>query len=435
MRLSGILASLIGLGEAQGIITDQPADEGVIFNQAGETHQISYLDREFNDDDVNVECTSTSMCIKMSKQFLIDEEITTKFDGVHLKDCDQGVRNEDDQFIELCTDLGYNTCGTEMHMNSTHVSYLNRLFTTNREGSTIEKGSVVLSSINEFIVPWHCVYPLDYLVGLSSDSGDDYGFFIPQIYDVVKVTLLMQPGEGKGDFPVTMMLYTDSSYQEVYNEPPTLNVTDRLYVQTQLLKGPEDSVIQTKECWATASADIEDVTRYQLIQDFCVEEEAGRRAEVDLISNGISDTSRWESNVFKFVDEPNVHLHCRVRICFTTDGNTCDQFDCATRRKRREAGLPEEEDAIVSIGPLKLGKKTLLVDGQAMDIEDIEIFEELEIVETSTYIPKYFIYIVVGCLVVVVSLISAIMILVYKKKKANAKARLYEGQSNSAFST
>ena len=51
----------------------------------------------------------------------------------------QGVRNEDDQYIELCTDLGYNTCGTEMHMNSTHVSYLNRLFTTNREGDTIEK--------------------------------------------------------------------------------------------------------------------------------------------------------------------------------------------------------------------------------------------------------------------------------------------------------
>lgn len=435
MRLSGILASLIGLGEAQDIITDQPADEGIIFNQAGETHQISYLDREFNEDDVNVQCTSQSMCIKMSKQFLIDEDITTKFEGVHLKNCTQGVRNEDDQYIELCTDLGYNTCGTEMHMNSTHVSYLNRLFTTNREGDTIERGSVVLSSINEFIVPWHCVYPLDYLVGLSSDTGNDYGYFIPQIYDVVKVTLLMQPGEGRGDFPVTMMLYTDSTYQEVYNEPPTLNVTDRLYVQTQLLKGPEDSVIQTKECWATASADIEDVTRFQLIQDYCVDGEAGNRAEVDLITNGISRTSRWESNVFKFVDEPNVHLHCRVRICFTTDGNTCDQFDCASRRKRREAGLPEEEDAIVSIGPLKLGNKVLLVDGKAIDVEDIELFEELEIIETTTSIPKYFIYIVVGCLVVVVSLISAIMILVYKKKKANAKARLYEGQSNSAFST
>ena len=54
MRLSGILASLIGLGEAQGIITDQPDDEGIIFNQAGETHQISYLDREFNENDGNL---------------------------------------------------------------------------------------------------------------------------------------------------------------------------------------------------------------------------------------------------------------------------------------------------------------------------------------------------------------------------------------------
>ena len=55
----------------------------------------------------------------------------------------QGVRNEDDQYIELCTDLGYNTCGTEMHMNSTHVSYLNRLFTTNREEDTIEKVEIL----------------------------------------------------------------------------------------------------------------------------------------------------------------------------------------------------------------------------------------------------------------------------------------------------
>jgi len=46
----------------------------------------------------------------------------------------------------------------------------------------------------------------------------------------------MQPGEGKGDFPVTMMLYTDSSYQEVYNEPPTLNVTDRSVLIHFLLK-------------------------------------------------------------------------------------------------------------------------------------------------------------------------------------------------------
>ena len=82
--------------------------------------------------------------------------------------------------------------------------------------------------MNEFIVPWHCVYPLEYLVGLESETGDKYGYFIPKIYDVVTVTLLLKPGEGTGEFPVAMMLYKDNTYDEVYNEAPQLNVTDRL---------------------------------------------------------------------------------------------------------------------------------------------------------------------------------------------------------------
>ena len=114
-----------------------------------------------------------------------------------------------------------------MHMNSTHVSYLNRLFTTNGDVNGVQKGDVIMGTLNEYIVPWHCVYPLEYLVGLSSGTGEEYGYFIPKIYEVVTVTLLLQPGEGTGEFPVAMMLYQDSSYETVYNEAPMLNVTDR----------------------------------------------------------------------------------------------------------------------------------------------------------------------------------------------------------------
>ena len=114
-----------------------------------------------------------------------------------------------------------NTCGTEMHMNSTHVSYLNRLFTVNGPTDSVDVGSVIMDSKNEYIVPWHCTYPLEYLVGLEND------YFIPQIYEVVTVTLLLQPGEGTGQFPVAMMLYTDNTYDTVYQEAPMLNVTDR----------------------------------------------------------------------------------------------------------------------------------------------------------------------------------------------------------------
>merc|ERR1719454_1062562 len=122
-------------------------------------------------------------------------------------------------------------------MNSTHVSYLNRLFTKNGDGA-IQKGDVIMDTLNEYIVPWHCVYPLEYLVGLGSETGEQYGYFIPKIYEVVTVTLLLQPGEGTGEFPVAMMLYQDDTYATVYNEPPMLNVSDRLYVQTHLLKVP-----------------------------------------------------------------------------------------------------------------------------------------------------------------------------------------------------
>jgi len=324
MRLTWLMSSMVGIArgqQAQIIVQNNPAvnsDDGMVFTQDGEAHQISYLDREFAPDDVNVECTSNNMCIQLNKQFLADEQITTNFPGLHLKNCDEGQREDSEQYVRLCTELGFNTCGTEMHMNSTHVSYLNRLFTKNGDGA-IQKGDVIMGTLNEYIVPWHCVYPLEYLVGLSSETGDEYGYFIPKIYEVVTVTLLLQPGEGTGQFPVAMMLYQDSSYETVYNEAPMLNVTDRLYVQTHLLKGPEDAVIQTKECWATAGADINDEINYTLIKDYCVDPNADERAQVDMLTNGVSFTSRWEANVFKFVNQPNVFLHCRVRICFATE--------------------------------------------------------------------------------------------------------------------
>lgn len=39
------------------IMVDQPAiNDGIIFNQGGETHQVSYLDRQFSEDDGKLYC-------------------------------------------------------------------------------------------------------------------------------------------------------------------------------------------------------------------------------------------------------------------------------------------------------------------------------------------------------------------------------------------
>lgn len=428
----------MGMAQSQNadIVTNQiapPSDGGVIFNQDGENHVVEYR-KDFNEDDLNVTCSANNMCIELKKSFLAQENITTNFNGLHLKNCDQGVREgfEDDsaEYIKVCTEIGFNTCGTEMHMNKTHVSYLNRLFTTNGDPN-IEKGSVIVGTLNEFIVPWHCVYPLEYLVGLESETGDQYGYFIPKIYDVVTVTLLLKPGEGTGEFPVAMMLYKDNTYEEVYNEAPKLNVTDRLYVQTHLLKGPSTAVIQTRECWATASAAIDDATSYTLIRDFCEDQAALEQAEVEIKTNGVAWTSRWEANVFKFVNKPVVHLHCKVRICFDQDGAQCSDIQnmCGNRKRRSaDSYLPsDEKEAVVSIGPLTLEGDVLIIgeDSLLERIED-EIVEEMIDEAESVRLPGYFIYALLGCLVAVIGLLVAVILLSYKRRR-NSKAVNLEG--------
>jgi len=434
-----LIAGLVGLAQTQNadIITNQnqiapPSDGGVIFNQDGENHVVEYR-KDFNEDDLNVTCSANNMCIELKKSFLAQENITTNYNGLHLKNCEQGVRegfNDDSEYIRVCTEIGFNTCGTEMHMNKTHVSYLNRLFTTNGD-TNMQKGSVIVGTLNEFIVPWHCVYPLEYLVGLESETGDKYGYFIPKIYDVVTVTLLLKPGEGTGEFPVAMMLYKDNTYDEVYNEAPKLNVTDRLYIQTTLLSGPSTAVIQTRECWATSTAAIDDAVSYTLIRDFCEDPAAIEQAEVDILTNGVDVNSRWEANVFKFVNKPVVHLHCKVRICFDTEDSQCSDVQnmCGNRKRRAVDGyLPaEDKEAVVSIGPLTMEGNVLVIgDEQLLERLEDEIVEEMIEESESVRLPGYFIYALLGCLVAVIGLLVAVILLSYKRRR-NSKAVNLEG--------
>ena len=41
-------------------------------------------------------------------------------------------------------------------------------------------------------IPFMCTYPLDYLLTLESETGEKYGHYIPQIYQVQIITILFQ---------------------------------------------------------------------------------------------------------------------------------------------------------------------------------------------------------------------------------------------------
>ena len=124
---------------------------------------------------------------------------------------------------------------------------------------------------------------MDYLLTLSSLGGDKYGYYIPKIYTPKLITLLIPDGEGKGEFPVVMLLYVsifivteviyyflqeNEDYQNVYQDSPTIDVGETLYVRIVLNKSPANSVIQARECWATPTSEIA-VNRFDLITDYC----------------------------------------------------------------------------------------------------------------------------------------------------------------------
>jgi hypothetical protein len=210
----------------------------------------------------------------------------------------------------------------------------------------------------------------------------------------------------------------------------------RLYVQSHLLKGPNDAVIQTRRCWATSTADVNDPVQYTLINDYCEDGVAKEQAEVDVVTNGVGNTARWEANVFKFVNKAQVHLHCAVRICINTDDNSClltndDQDVCSNRRRRAaDSYLPmqDEKEAVVSIGPLTLEGDVLMIGAQEFfDEIETEIVEEI-IEEQSVQLPGYFIYALLGCLVTVVGLLVAVLMLTYRRRQ-NQKELNLEGDN------
>ena len=79
---------------------------------------------------------------------------------------------------------------------------------------------------------------------------------------------------------------------------------------------------------------------------------------------------------------------------------------------------------MVSIGPLTLGRDVIEIYGgeEPVDEEFVETIIE-EAAEVA--LPQYFIYVLLGCLVLVVGLLAAIIVLTYKRKKSQ-KVRIYK---------
>ncbi|CAG5096286.1 Oidioi.mRNA.OKI2018_I69.XSR.g14550.t1.cds [Oikopleura dioica] len=375
-------------------------------------------------DYINVTCTETNMCIKIDTQYFpLRRDHPLEPDAISMvtPDC-RNNRTVIGSTLIVCTkEYGDPTCPKVFNLNSTHASYQVTLNTQNTTVENTAPNGATNITIFQYELPFSCTYPLDYLLTLSSLNGDEYGYYIPKIYTPKLITLLIPDGEGKGEFPVVMLLYENQDYQNVYQESPTID-------------SPANSVIQARECWATPTSEIA-VNRFDLITDYCASpvENIQQDPEVNILNNGDTTDVRWTSKVFKFDGTENnrVYLHCRARICFNTNGDPaeCDKLNtCANRRRRALVGSgglgvsPAEEyseEVELTTGPIYITENgaKFVVAGEDGD----EVAVPVQIAEVGTLSP-YVAWMIIGtvenftALVLVMVFLSLLLVIVVKKR-------------------
>lgn len=280
----------------------------------------------------------------------------------------------------------------------------------------------------------------------TNDPGQDPnnpGFYTPELGLFEIITILTPNGQSLGRFPVYMFIYQTEQYQIPYQNPPILDETKMLYVETGLLNPIEGAVLSTRECWATPTADRNGPVKFMLIQDFCLNDTAVQQVDLQgITNNGIAVKNRFQSKVFQFVNSTRVYLFCKVRVCFPEimdgiNGQKCSKVDAdvcpnsnPVGRKRRSVEdnpyqlqqkseeIPdnaESQDFIIHLPPLdieewrKLDVPIVMINPNLHMTGEVTLDSGGVVVSQpndSLDVSLIYILLIAGCAVIVVLLIA-----------------------------
>jgi len=142
---------------------------------------------------------------------------------------------------------------------------------------------------------------------------------------------------AEGSFRATMELFKNEgfkkrdAYQGGYVQ---LSLEQRLYVEVTLEAADPEIHLQVSKCWATPTTAADDKVRHTMLNDGCPTSDD----TVTVHESPDNNKARWEAQMFRFVDEAEVWLHCDIKACDSRKYN-CDTVcpaDDGEERKRRE---------------------------------------------------------------------------------------------------
>ncbi|XP_077148434.1 pancreatic secretory granule membrane major glycoprotein GP2-like [Ranitomeya variabilis] len=273
-------------------------------------------------------CTKDLIEVEIPSTFFLTKSPPIYISDLHLNDPECRGREADDSYI-FSIQTNFTVCGTIMVSDDSHIVFINTIHSNSSD-------VVTRSYIN---ITFACRYPITYMV--QQPNGESR-----ISVDIRTITLSTEDG----NFSVSMMLYKDEEFQDMWTTIPSLKLEDNIFVRVFMIPG--HLIIRLEKCWATPTNEPSHPVQYTFIQDSC--SHVFLDETLSIIMNGMSAEAMFRIQMFKFVGLAynNVFLHCSVQICHNTE-SICKP-NCTNHRRSTREKRDLSASHTVTYGPIKL---------------------------------------------------------------------------------
>ncbi|KAM4701836.1 uromodulin-like 1 [Discoglossus pictus] len=243
--------------------------------------------------------TSTILCDQENIGILIQriylDRMSIAESSLYLGKTSCNVSQSTDSYVQL---LGkWNECGAKSQNNATHFVVKTTLYV--EMPPTFPSGIQPQKPIGSI----QCVFKNNILTsaGYSPPEG---------------VNVAIEELQGDGNFSTEFWLFDGD---QPMSKNLTLAATDDITVHIRIKTDDIQFKLIISECWATPSADAQDIASYPFINNSC----ALKDRHTIILSNGNSNNASFQAKVFAFVNMPVVYLHCRLHVCKENITGSC----------------------------------------------------------------------------------------------------------------
>lgn len=266
------------------------------------------------------ECDSTTMSATIRAEHLA--ELGSWGEDFSMITLNEGCQGEADPYGNIVFSAGSLQhlpleCGTQyVDDENGKITFWNVVqYTPPNDGSPITRDADGLYNFS-------CIYDM-------SVNGQEFELSLAHKIVAAPVDTIWFEGQtAEGQFRATMELFKDETYDDSFRgSAVTLSLEQRLYIDVTLEAADPEVLLKVKRCWATPSIEADYQVRHTLVNEGCPTDDTVRINE-----SPNANSARWESQMFQFVDEAQVWLHCDIQACDSRKYQC--ETTCENRRRR-----------------------------------------------------------------------------------------------------